>query len=223
MSSIRGVLTGIAMFPDKLDNLVPLSPELVKPASITCARAFADDETTRFLIPDATKRDKLRFSFEYYLNLTLISGRGTYVTSPKCEGVAMWFESEKKESFFDHLRAGFPLLPLHAGWGFLLRESQLDLHFSRLRRELAPKRHMYLGVLAVEPAYQGQGFASKLVRPMIKRLDEEKMPAYLETQNARNMEMYRGWGFELIKEETMPNSSLKLFLMLRKSQEPTLI
>ncbi|APV44521.1 Acetyltransferase (GNAT) family protein [Dehalogenimonas formicexedens] len=204
------------MLPDKLGDLVPLTQALVKPASLTCARAFADDETTHFLIPDASKRDNLRFSFEYYLNLTLVTGQGTYVTSPRCEGVAIWFESPHKESLIDHLRAGFPLLPLRAGWGYLLRESRLDLHFSRLRRELAPTRHVYLGVLAVDPACQGQGFASKLLRPMLEYLDRNKMPAYLETQNLRNVGMYRGWGFDLIKEEALPDTGLKLFLMLRQ-------
>jgi GNAT superfamily N-acetyltransferase len=210
----------MAMIPDKLDGLVPLTRELVEAASITCANAFTDDETTRYLIPDASKRENLRFSFEYYLRLTVLSGNGTFVTSPKCEGVAMWFESDHKESFFDHLRAGFPFLPLRIGWGFLLREASLDLHFSRLRRELAPKRHMYLGILAVDPAYQGQGFGSKLMQPMLAYLDDHKMPAYLETQTQRNVEMYQHWGFELLREEMLPGTDLKLYLMLRKGSSP---
>lgn len=204
------------MLPDKLDGLVPLTRDLVEAASLTCARAFADDETTHYLIPDPSKRGNLRYSFEYYLRLTLLGGKGTYVTSPKCEGVAMWFESQYKESFFDHLRAGFPFLPLRAGWGFMLREAQLDLHFSQLRRELAPKNHVYLGILAVDPAYQGQGLSSKLVRPMLKYVDEKRLPVYLETQTQRNVEMYRHWGFELLREEKLPDTSLKLYLMLRK-------
>jgi ribosomal protein S18 acetylase RimI-like enzyme len=206
------------MIPDKLDDLIHLTRELVEAGSITCAAAFADDETTRYLIPDASKRENLRYSFEYYLRLTLLSGKGTFVTSPKCEGVAMWFESDHKESFFDHLRAGYPFLLLRIGWGFLLREANLDLHFSRLRRELAPKRHMYLSILAVDPAYQGQGFASKLMRPMLTYLDDQKIPAYLETQNKRNVEMYQHWGFGLLREEKLPETELKLYLMLRKPQ-----
>ena len=209
------------MIPDKLDDLVTLTRELVEPASLTCANAFADDETTRYLIPDASKRVNLRFSFEYYLKLSLLGGKGTFLTSPKCEGVAMWFESEHKESFFDHLRSGFPFLSLRVGWDFLLREAQLDLHFSKLRKELAPKQHIYLGILAVNPAFQGQGFASKLVLPMLTDLDKQKLPAYLETQNQRNVGMYQHWGFELLREETMPDTSLKLYLMLRRPQNTT--
>ena len=207
--------------PRALDGLIPLGPDLIKQASETCARAFADDETTRFLIPDDTKRANLHFAFEYYLRLTLMSGGGTFVTSPECEGVAMWFESERKESFFTHLRAGFPALPLRSGWGYPLREAQLDLHFSRLRRELAPKRHIYLGVLAVDPDCHGQGFASKMVRPMLKYLDDGKLPAYLETQCQKNVEMYQHWGFELLREEKLPETSLNLWLMLRKPQNST--
>lgn len=195
---------------------MPLKPELVHPASITCARAFANDPTTDYLIPDADKRSNLRFAEEYYLKLSLIAGGGTFVTSGKCEGLAMWIDSERKDNFFNHIRAGFPFLPLRCGWRHLFREAALDLHFSRLRRELVPERHIYLAILAVDPAYQGQGFASKLIRPMLGYLDKHRMPAYLETQTSRNVEMYRKWGFDLLRDEPMPDSELKLYLMLRQ-------
>ena len=203
-----------------LDGLLPLTSDLINPASVPCARAFEDDPTTRYLIPDESKRGCLPGYFEYYLKLSLLSGGGTFITSPGCEGVAMWMESERKDSFFTYLHAGFPFLPLRCGWSHLIRGAALDLHFSRLRRGLAPKRHLYLATLAVDPVYQGQGFASKLMRPMLKQLDEEQLPAYLETQNLRNVEMYRHWGFELLREETMPNADLKLWLMLRQPQPP---
>jgi len=189
---------------------------MVVPASLTCARAFADDPTTRYLIPDSDKRTSLRYTFEYYLKVSALTGGSTYITSPRCEGVAMWIEPEHKEPLLSHLRAGFPFLPLRAGWSHLKRETELNLHFGRLRRELAPKRHMYLAVLAVDPAFQGQGFGSRLVRPMLQRLDELKMPAYLETQCKRNIDMYRRWDFELLREEPMPDADLKLYLMLRQ-------
>ncbi|KTB48374.1 GNAT family N-acetyltransferase [Dehalogenimonas alkenigignens] len=195
---------------------MPLKPELVLPASVACARAFADDPTTDYLIPDANKRANLRFAEEYYLRLSLISGGGTFVTSEKCEGLAMWIDSERKDNFFNHLRAGFPFLPLRCGWRYLFREAALDLHFSRLRKELVPTRHMYLAVLAVDPEYHGQGFASKLMRPMLGHLDDRQLLAYLETQTPRNVEMYRRWGFELLREESMPGSDLKLYLMSRQ-------
>ncbi len=205
-----------------LEGLLPLTPDLIKAASVTCARAFADDPTTRYLIPNQHKRTCLPSYFEYYLRLSVLGGSGTYVTSPKCEGVALWIDSECKTPFLDRFRAGFPFLPLRCGWSHLVREAALDMHFGRLRldlvRELAPGRHMYLAVLAVDPVYRGQGFASKLIRPMLQRLDETQLPAYLETQNLKNVEMYRRWGFELLREETMPGSDLKLWLMLRKPQ-----
>ena len=208
-----------SMTSSALDGLLPLIPDLIKPASVTCARAFADDPTIRYLIPDEGKRACLPGYFEYYLRLSLLNG-GTYVTSPKCEGVAMWIESERKDSFFTYIRAGFPFLLLRCGWSHLIRGAALDLHFSRLRRELAPKRHLYLATLAVDQIYRGQGFASKLMRPMLKHLDEEQLPAYLETQNLRNVDIYRHWGFELLREETMPNTELRLWLMLRQPQSP---
>jgi ribosomal protein S18 acetylase RimI-like enzyme len=203
--------------PEVLDNLMPLTLDLAKPASETCARAFAEDPTTRYLIPDFVKRPNLRYSIEYYLKLSVLGGGGgAFVTSPSCEGVIVWIESERKELFLNRLRAGWPFLPLRCGWSHLLRAAFLDMRFGRLRQELAPRRHMYPAVLAVDPAYYGQGFASRLMRPMLKLLDEERLPAYLETQNLRNVEMYRRWGFDLLREETMPGADLKLYLMLRQ-------
>lgn len=202
---------------DITDTPLPLSPELVKPAAAACGRAFIDDPTTAYFIPDTDKQPNLPYSFEYYLRLSLLSdGYEAYVTSPQCEGVAIWIRPDAKESPLAHLRAGWPALPLRCGWRHLYREAVADTRFGRLRRKLAPKQHIYLGLLAVDPAHHGKGFASKLIRPMLSKLDEEGLPAYVETQNERNVAMYGKWGFQLLKEETLANTDLKMFLLLRR-------
>ena len=200
-------------------STIPLKLDLVKPASMVAARAFELDPMTEYLVPDPAKRSNLHYSFEYNLKLAVIAdGYEAKVTSTHSEGIAVWIRPEAKESVFNHLRAGWPFLPLYCGWRHLIREAAVDAHFGKVRRELAPKRHMYLALLAVDPGFQGQGYASKLLGPMLKRLDVEKLPAYLETQNLRNVNMYARWGFRLLREEGMPGTDLKLYLMLRDCQ-----
>lgn len=200
-----------------LDNLTPLTAELVRPAAMAAARAFADDPTTLYLIPGTGKRANLHYAFEYYLRLSLLCREKAYVTSTKCEGVAVWLHSEEHISFINTLRAGWPGLPLRCGLRYLIRDAAMERRYDELRQKLAPKPHLYLALLAIDPACQGQGFASALVRPMLQRLDETRLPAYLETQNLKNVAMYRRFGFNLLQEDTMPSAGLTMYLMARPS------
>ena len=56
--------------------------------------------------------------------------------------------------------------------------------------------HWYLNVIATLPDQQGRGLGAKALRPMLERCDAERMPAYLESSNPRNMTLYRRHGFE---------------------------
>jgi ribosomal protein S18 acetylase RimI-like enzyme len=199
-----------------LDDLTPLSAELVEKASITSALAFAEDPTTAYLIPEPKKRVNLHYAFEYYFRLSLLDNEETYVTSAACEGVAGWVRSGTHGSFINILRAGWPSLPLRCGWRSLIREIIMDNRYGNLRERLSPKPHLYLSTLAVAPEYQGLGYASRLMKPMLERLDNEGMPAYVETQNLKNKSMYEHWGFDLLKEDRMPGTDLTLYLMLRR-------
>ena len=66
---------------------------------------------------------------------------------------------------------------------------------------LHPKEpHWYLATLGTEPDRQGQGIGSALLRPVLARVDEEGVPAYLESSKERNVPLYARFGFEVIDE-----------------------
>ncbi len=76
------------------------------------------------------------------------------------------------------------------------------------------KSDYYLFILGVDQKYKGQGFASKLLKPMLKRLDEEGKVCSLITTNPVNLDLYRHFGFEV--DDTLEvNSKLKIFQMIR--------
>jgi GNAT superfamily N-acetyltransferase len=197
------------------DNLVRIDSKLAKPASFTAARAFADDPETIYLIPDKKKRINLHFAFEYFLRIAVYGHEEAYVTSPQCEGVAIWASSENNVPFWAALTAN-PIPSLKCGWRFISHQIETNRLAIKIKKQYAPSRHMYLALLAVDPAHHGKGHASALLKPMLARLDKEHLPAYLETQNMKNVAMYQHFGFKLVYETVLPKTTLPMYCMLRE-------
>ncbi|MBN1190431.1 MAG: GNAT family N-acetyltransferase [Dehalococcoidales bacterium] len=199
-------------------GLLKIEKNLVKPASICCARAFEESPYFVYLIPDKRKRAYLHYSFACYLNMSTKGTAESYVTSPRCEGVAMWVPPGSGISFWSFLSSGNPLLPLKCGWRFIRGEFLAARCCHQIKRKYAPERHLYLGLLAVDPSFQGKGFASALLKPVLKKADELHLPCYLETETRKNEAMYHHFGFNTVFETCYPGTTIPLIAMLRKPQ-----
>lgn len=55
--------------------------------------------------------------------------------------------------------------------------------------------HWYLPWLGVDPAEQGHGLGTELMRPCLAAVDQSHLPAYLETPNPRTIPFYERLGF----------------------------
>ncbi len=208
----------------KFGSLFRINESLVEKASITCARAFEGDPLTLWMIPDTSKRSNLRYAFETILRVAVLGGSDAYATSSECEGVAIWMPARAKQSIGILLQAGYPQLPLRCGWRYLLRDSRMMSLCEKLRKKLAPAKHYYLNTLAVDPGFQGKGFARALLAPMLEKLDLDDTSCYVETQNMKNVDMYKHFGFRLVHETLIPGTVQHLYLMLRdKSPHPEII
>lgn len=73
----------------------------------------------------------------------------------------------------------------------------------------------YLPQIAVDPAFQGRGLGSALLKHRLRRCDEEQMIAYLESSNAANVPLYERHGFEVIGE-IQAGGSPTMYPMLRQ-------
>jgi GNAT superfamily N-acetyltransferase len=76
-----------------------------------------------------------------------------------------------------------------------------------------PEPHWYLAILGVEPARQGEGIGSSLLRHSLEPCDREGLIAYLESSNPANVPLYRRHGFEVIGEIQV-GSSPTIFPMI---------
>jgi len=180
------------------------------------SRAFKDDWKEVF--PDPEERSvKTPYVNELFL-LYEFSNSKAFITSPKFEGIAVWIHSDKrkKRTFWRMLTSGAIWLAMKIGIKALRKMQALDKYIERKHKELAPFKHWYLAMLAVDPQHQGKRYASRLLNEMLSNIDEEGLHCYLETGGEKNVSMYQHFGFEVVDEFIVPGTKDKVVAMLRK-------
>lgn len=60
------------------------------------------------------------------------------------------------------------------------------------------ERHWHVGPIGVHPSYQGRGIGSAMLGAFLQTVDDQKSPAYLETDVDRNVALYQTFGFKVI-------------------------
>jgi len=62
------------------------------------------------------------------------------------------------------------------------------------------EKHWYLAFIGVDPARQGEGLGSLVLRKRLETCDAEGLHAYLESSNPANVPFYQRHGFEVTAE-----------------------
>ncbi|MPZ40623.1 MAG: GNAT family N-acetyltransferase [Rhizobiales bacterium] len=68
--------------------------------------------------------------------------------------------------------------------------------FEQMAKYHPSEPHWYLPLIGVDPGHQGKGYGDALMSFALDRCDRDRMPAYLESTNPRNITLYRRHGFE---------------------------
>ena len=89
--------------------------------------------------------------------------------------------------------------------------------FSQMAKYHPTDPHWYLPLIGVDPAHQGEGLGDALMTFALERCDRDRLPAYLESSNPRNIPFYRRHGFEALGE-IQAGSSPTLVPMLRPAR-----
>ena len=139
-----------------------------------------------------------------------------YADSEEINGFAVWlpfgFTGSKTLPF---LANGGMSLILHSGPGIIGRLLTYETYAMNLKKEFTDNYDWYLYNLSIKKDAQGKGIASKLMRPMLQFCDDERMVVYLETNKESNVGLYQHYGFELMKEEQIPKSTVTHYAMVR--------
>jgi ribosomal protein S18 acetylase RimI-like enzyme len=181
-------------------------------------RAFADYEILRYYFHDEAQRHAIADTFVFIAISVCLKYGEVYATSEKLEGVAGWLPPGKAPFGIRQVLRSVPFpVIFRFGRQGAGRMWAYGRYVDSLHRKLLPYPHWYLQIIGVGPAYQGQGFSSRLLRPVLERIDREQVPCALETNIDKNVAIYRRFGFEVISEDRVPGTEVTSFLMLRKA------
>ena len=89
--------------------------------------------------------------------------------------------------------------------------------FEQMAKYHPSEPHWYLPLIGADPAQQGEGHGDALMSYALKQCDHDKLPAYLESTNPRNISLYRRHGFEVLGTIQV-GSAPPLVPMLRQSR-----
>ena len=200
----------------ELINLLRLSKRHIKPASLVLSRAFLNDPVICWQIPDFNTRvKKLHYFWQITLRIGIKYGE-VYSTSENFEGIAIWRPPKNVNiSYWKFVQSGGVKIPFKFGVETTKKMSYIQAVNDSIRNIYMKVPYWYFGPIGVDPEYQGQGFASELIKPMLNRIDKENLPIYLETNIERNIAIYDHFGFRILEEIIIPDTSIVSWSMIR--------
>lgn len=80
--------------------------------------------------------------------------------------------------------------------------------------------HWHLAGIGVHPDLQGTGVGAALLRHRLALVDDDRLPAYLESSKPRNVAWYEHFGFEVRYQVTLPAGCPATTTMWRPPQTP---
>ena len=204
---------------DQTNKLLRLTRKDRDAGAAVLGRAFTEYELLQYYFQDETERRAVADAFGFIALSVCLNYGEVYASSEKLEGVAAWLPPGKAPFGGWQIIRSVPLSVLFRfGRQGASRMWAYGRYVDNLHRKLVPYPHWYLQIIGVDPAYHGQGFSSRLVRPVLERIDRERMPCFLETNTGKNVAIYRRFGFEVVSEDKIPGTEVTSFAMLRKVQ-----
>jgi len=200
-------------------DLVKLNRAHIKLATEVLVKAFWDKQPLKYYFPDELEREKIA---PYFLSLAVFNGiryGEAYATSSNMEGIAVWIPSINYPITLWKLLRSVPLSTIFGLSKYGGNRMRLfGKHIDAIHKQMFPFRHWFLQVIGVDPVFQGNGYASKLLRPMLSKVDAERVPCYLETLDEKNVTLYEHFGFRVVDKSVVPETELINWAMLRENR-----
>jgi ribosomal protein S18 acetylase RimI-like enzyme len=179
--------------------------------------AFQDDPLWVYLLPEPKRRAAaLRRCFNPVFATSIRAGQ-VYGAGTPLAGLAVWSTPRSTTP----LSAALPSIPGFlkiALSPFVLRfrlAFPIFAKFDEFKQKHVHGPHYYLNTISVAPEAQGQGLASKLIRPFLDEADTHGLPVYTETMTPSNVGLYTHYGFKVMEEYRFPGTDLYLWSFLR--------
>jgi GNAT superfamily N-acetyltransferase len=155
----------------------------------TVAAAFRTDPAMRYFFPDdATYLDHLAAFCGYLFDKRV--ARGTVWVAESGAAAALW---------------DAPVLNGATGAVLELPGDALDRisrYDAAVESVMPSQPHWYLGIIATHPDYAGRRLGRALIAAGVAQAREAGLPAYLETSNPANVDLYQAAGWSIVDKLT---------------------
>ena len=189
-----------------LDGLERLNETHTELAANQLSQAFQNYPTFVYVYPDDSERkDKLPHLFKSMVYKGLLQGE-VYATSPAMEGVTVWLPPGVDGGLSKAFEVDREAYERFAYYGKCV-------HVVRQKNASTP--HWFLELIGVVPEFQNKGFAGRLLRPMLDRIDRENLSCYLDTEVEKNVAIYQHYGFRALEDMIVPKTGVRSWSMLR--------
>ena len=112
-------------------------------------------------------------------------------------------------------------MPLRTGLGPLARFGGANGVMDKIHKRHMNGPHWELLIVGVDPALQGQGRGSALVRDGLARADESGLPCYLNTNTPANLPFYEHLGFTVLEQASLGKDGPPAWAMRRDATRRT--
>ena len=174
------------------------------------ARAFENDPVANYMM----KHDHMERAFGTFFTHAVLPHGEAWLAGD--DGVALWTPPGKWSATGFHLFAMAPVLLAAVGATKLVARARAA---QRVSEKHPREPHWYLFAIGVEPAMQGKGLGSKLLRGVLDRCDADKTAAYLEASTETNARLYERHGFRVTEELRVAEGAPPMWLMWREARE----
>lgn len=181
------------------------------------AQAFYSDPAWIYIVPEADQRHGSLANLFRSLVTAYIRNQQVYGVGEPLQGLAIWsMPNQGRPPLLGFINsASFMVLGTPGLIGIMKRSLKIALVAKAIRKYALHEPHYYLEFLAVAPDAQGQGWASKLLRPLLAQADAQACTVFVDTFKPANVLLYEHFGFVNHKQQTLGALGLQIFLLRR--------
>ncbi len=195
---------------------VRLAEGQVAASGAVLARAMANDPVFTYMLSDSVERERLMLPFMTALTRYGLLFGEVYVSAGPVEASAIWLPPSLIQTEEQRDRAGLTAVVSAFSDGARAHRDAVVQDHDRVRGAAQSVPHWYLVLIGVDPARQGLGLGSLLLRAGLSRVDQDGVECQLFTEQPRNVPLYQRYGFEIAVDGDLPDGGPHFWFMRRR-------